>query len=43
MSSILFHLLTVVLKKILVCSIVGKSIRFLVDEETVGEETVALF
>ena len=43
MSSNLFHLLNVVLKKILFCSIVGKSIRLLVDEEIIGEETVALF
>ena len=43
MSSNLFHLLNVVLEKILFSSIVGKSIRFLVDKEIIGEETVALF
>ena len=35
--------MNVVLKKFLFRLIVGKSIRLLVDEEIVGEETVALF
>ena len=43
MSSNLFHLLNVVLKKISFYSIVEKSIRLLVDEEIIGEETVVLF